>query len=240
MSVDLVIILLGAFAAAFAVGLSGFADALIATAVWLHVLVPTETTALVVACGVTMHGLSMIRLRREIRIDLLWPFLVAAIPGVPLGAMLVTSIDPQSVRTGIGVLLAVYAAIVLLGVGVTIGRWGGRLADGGIGFLSGILGGLSGLSGILPALWSDLRGWSRTDRRGVYQPFIFVTHLGALSWLVATGAAGWETAERFALCLPLLGVGVWLGLKAYGRIDDRQFRRVVLIFLLASGVSLLA
>lgn len=240
MTVDLAVVLIGAFAAAFAVGLSGFADALVATAIWLHVLAPAETTALVLACGTVMHGVSIIRLRRTIAPMRLLPFLLAAAPGIPLGAWLVTSVDAAAVRTAIGGLLVAYAALVLLGGGWTIGSRGGRAADGAIGFGGGVLAGLSGLSGLLPALWGDLRGWSRADRRAVTQPFIFATQAVALAWLVAGGHVGWDTAGRAAGCLPVLAAGVWLGLKAYGRIDDRQFRRVILLFLLASGISLLA
>ena len=39
--------------------------------------------------------------------------------------------------------------------------------------------------------------------------------------------------------LPVLLAGTWLGLKLYGRLNEAQFRKVVLILLLASGVVLL-
>src|SRR6266487_3872163 len=42
---------------------------------------------------------------------------------------------------------------------------GGR----GIGFAGGILGGLAGLSGVLPTLWASVRGWGKDERRGVFQ-----------------------------------------------------------------------
>jgi uncharacterized membrane protein YfcA len=37
----------------------------------------------------------------------------------------------------------------------------------------------------------------------------------------------------------VLLVGTWLGLKLYGRLNEAQFRKVVLVLLLASGVVLL-
>ena len=41
--------------------------------------------------------------------------------------------------------------------------------------------------------------------------------------------------ERLSRIRPGTVLGVWLGVKAYGRVDDRQFRLIVLWLLLASG-----
>jgi uncharacterized membrane protein YfcA len=43
----------------------------------------------------------------------------------------------------------------------------------------------------------------------------------------------------FLLGLPALALGTWVGLKLFGKLDDQAFRRVVLILLLLSGLSLL-
>jgi uncharacterized membrane protein YfcA len=42
----------------------------------------------------------------------------------------------------------------------------------------------------------------------------------------------------FLAALPILLTGTWLGLKFYGKLDEAQFRKIVLILLLASGVAL--
>ena len=46
--------------------------------------------------------------------------------------------------------------------------------------------------------------------------------------------------ERWAYyaSIPALFVGCWLGWKLYGRLDEAQFRKVVLILLLVSGTVL--
>ena len=49
-----------------------------------------------------------------------------------------------------------------------------------------------------------------------------------------------EVGRLTLICLPGTVLGVWLGVKAYGRVDDRQFRRIVLWLLLASGGVLTA
>ena|ERR1700732_1714905 len=39
-------------------------------------------------------------------------------------------------------------------------------------------------------------------------------------------------------CAPVVLLGTWIGLRCFDRIEDRGFQRVVLVFLLASGVAL--
>ena len=48
------------------------------------------------------------------------------------------------------------------------------------------------------------------------------------------------TAQRIALLigLPALLLGLWVGVFLYGRLDDAAFRKVILILLLVSGLSL--
>ncbi len=55
-----------------------------------------------------------------------------------------------------------------------------------------------------------------------------------------TGAVTAETAKLYVLGLPALLAGLWLGFKLYGKLDEARFRRVVLVLLLFSGVSLIA
>jgi uncharacterized membrane protein YfcA len=40
------------------------------------------------------------------------------------------------------------------------------------------------------------------------------------------------------VALPVVIAGTWLGLKFYGTLDEAQFRKIVLVLLLASGAVL--
>jgi uncharacterized membrane protein YfcA len=112
------------------------------------------------------------------------------------------------------------------------------LADSGVGFLSGILGGSTGLGGILPTIWCGLRGWSNDEQRAVYQPVAVAIFVMTALWLGAQGSISAGTVELFLLGLPALLAGTWLGLRLYGSLDPAGFRKVVLILLFASGLAL--
>lgn len=205
----------GAFLAALAVGAAGFGDALIAAALWLHILGPREAVPLVVATGLVIHLIPLLRLHRALDFSRLMPFLVGGTLGVPVGSWLLGIADPAVFRAG------------------------GRAADGAIGLVGGVLGGLAGLSGIVPTIWSALRGWSRAEQRGIFQPFILAMHGMALAWLAWGGMVDARTGVNFLWCLPGIAVGSWLGLRLYGRLDDKQFQRIVLVLLLVLGAILL-
>ena len=115
---------------------------------------------------------------------------------------------------------------------------GGRLADGGVGLVGGVMGGIAGLSGAIPVLWCDLRGWGKEIARGVYQPFNIAMHVLSLAGMAIAGLLKAEIWTAFAFCLPGILLGTWLGLKLYASVDDRQFRAIVLWLVLASGVAL--
>jgi uncharacterized membrane protein YfcA len=116
---------------------------------------------------------------------------------------------------------------------------GGPLRDAGVGFLNGILGGITGFAGIVVTIWCGLRGWPKDVQRAVFQPVGVATFVMCAAWLGGTGAISAHTVELFLLGLPFLLAGTWLGLKLYGRLDEEGFRKIVLALLLVSGVALL-
>lgn len=239
MSLELLVVLAGAFLAAFAVGLAGFADALIASAIWLYVLAPLQAVPLILATGVVIHVISLAYLRRHIDFYRLWPFLIGGSLGVPFGVWLLHYSEPERFRVAIGMVLVGYSAFALAAPRLRIARLGGRSADGAVGLIGGLLGGYAGLSGVLPTVWSGLRGWGKDAQRGVYQAFILAMHGMALGWLAAAGVLDESLVTRFLWCLPVLVLGTLLGLKLYQRVDERRFRQLILTLLLCSGAALL-
>src|SRR5262252_1137737 len=110
---------------------------------------------------------------------------------------------------------------------------------GAVGFLNGVLGGLTGLAGILVTIWCNLRGWPKDVQRTVFQPVAVAIFLMSGLCLGAKGTVTAETAKFFVMGVPCLLAGTWLGLKLFGRIDEATFRKIVLTLLLVSGVTLL-
>jgi uncharacterized protein len=235
---DLAFFLLATFAAALVAGLAGFAFGLVAAAVWLHILTPVQTASLIIAFGLIVQGIAVWKLRRALQWSRLWPFLLGGLLGVPLGVAVLGFANPDYMRAGVGVLLIAYSVHGLARPAMKPIAAGAR-ADAGVGLLNGILGGATGLAGIVVTIWCGLRGWPKDQQRTVFQPVgVSVFAMSAVA-LGASGAVDSDTLRLFAIGLPILLAGTWLGLKLYGRVDDAGFRKIVLTLLLVSGVALL-
>jgi len=233
----LAVLMLGAFAGGFASGAAGFAFGIVGSAIWLHALDPLHATMLVVSGGLTIQAGTIWPMRREINAPLLAPFVLAGLAGIPLGVWLLVRIDANALKIALGVFLAIYGVYALATPRLPRITGGGRIADAVIGFFGGVLGGLGGYSGVLPAIWCQLRGWSKEVSRGVYQPFIVMAHVVtiALIGVVALDRAG---VVLFLLALPALMLGAFIGWRVYGRLDETRFRQMFAVFLVASGLVL--
>jgi uncharacterized protein len=235
---ELAVYLATAFFAAFVAGVSGFAFALIAAAVWLHVLTPIQVATLVATYGVIVQGYGAWKMRHAARWSRIWPFLVGGAPGVALGVILLRWADPAHVRAGIGAFLVIYALHGLFRPAIRVEA--GTLADVGVGFVNGVLGGMTGFAGILIVLWSGMRGWPNDVQRGVFQPASVVMLLMCGLAFGFSGSFTRDTITLFLIGLPALAAGTWAGFALYGKLDEAGFRRIMLVLLLLSGLPLIA
>src|ERR1700731_2613727 len=102
------------FAGALVAGLSGFAFGLVASSIWLYILTPLQTATLIIAFGLIIQGYAVWKLRRALDWKKLWPFVLGAALGVPVGVTILTWANPAHVRIGVGVLLVLYSLYALL------------------------------------------------------------------------------------------------------------------------------
>jgi uncharacterized protein len=237
-TLEISLFLFATFAGAFVAGLSGFAFGLIAASIWLYILTPLQSATLIIAFGLIVQGYSVWKLRSSLDWRKLLPFVIGAAVGVPVGVTILTWANPSYVRIGVGVFLILYSLYALFRPAIPPVTAGGATADAGVGFLNGVLGGLTGLAGILVTIWSGLRGWPKEMQRTVFQPVAVAIFLMSALWIGARGAITADIAKLFVVGLPALLAGSWLGLKLFGRLNEAAFRKVVLGLLLISGVAL--
>jgi uncharacterized protein len=235
---EIPLFLFATFAGAFVAGLSGFAFGLVAASLWLYILTPVQSATLITGFGLLVQGYSVWKLREALDWQRLWPFIAGAAIGVPAGVTLLTWSDPRSVRIAVGIILILYSLYAFFRPALKFSG-GGRTSDAAVGFLNGVLGGLTGLAGILVTIWCNLRGWPKDVQRTVFQPVAVAIFLMSALWLGAKGAVSLDTTKFFVMGLPCVIAGTWLGLKLFGRIDETTFRKIVLALLFVSGVTLL-
>jgi uncharacterized membrane protein YfcA len=219
-------------------GLAGFAMGLVVSGVWLHILTPVQTAALIVGYGLLVQSYGIWKLRRALRWQAVAPFIIGGAAGIPAGAALLTYMNPDYLRLGVGVLLVVYSTYSLARPHLRP-MHAGFAVETGVGVLNGVLGGMTGLAGPIITIWCQLRGWPKDTQRAIFQPVILAAFVMTAISLAFAGAITADLVKLYLYGLPLLVAGLWLGLKLYGHLDEAAFRTLILVLLMLSGLVLI-
>jgi uncharacterized protein len=229
---------IAAFVGGFASGLAGFAMGFVVSGIWLQILTPVQTTALIVGYGLLTQGYGVWKLRQALAWQNIAPFIIGGVVGVPIGTILLTYLNPAHLRSGVGLLLIVYGTYGL--VQPALKPVPGNVAtDGGIGFANGILAGLTGLPGFIITIWCQLRGWEKDYQRAVFQPVMLAAMVANIISLGAAGAITADILRLYLVGLPAMVAGLCVGFKLYGKLDGAAFRKVILVLLLIAGLGLI-
>jgi uncharacterized membrane protein YfcA len=227
------------FAGAFVSGMAGFAFSAVAGAILLHVFQPSEAVPLMMACSVGVQASTLLTLRHHMR----WReslFLIAGgLLALPIAVFLLQSADTRSLQMAFGGLITAYAAYSLFRPALshlpTMEHQGRNML---IGFGGGLIGGLTAMPGALPTIWCDMHGMPKDQQRGLVQPFIAAMQVSALILLLSRHELPSNILIDLAVSLPPLAAGTMLGVLMFRRINEALFRRIILIMLLVSGLSL--
>ena len=236
-SLYLLILLSGAFLGAFVQGATGFGSGLLINAFWLHIMEPTHAIPLNVVTSLFISGVPIYKLRKKLDFSKLKQFAIFGVIGIPIGMYLLVISDPSKLKFSIGILLVIYAVLMLKISSFSI-NVNNKSINNLVGFISGIIGGLTALLGIIPVAWFSVQRLPKNTKRGTYEPFIFITSIAAIISFAFAGLYKIEMIFDLLKIIPALLVGSWLGIKIYNKINDNLFRKVVLGLILLSGLFL--
>jgi uncharacterized membrane protein YfcA len=224
-------------------GFAGFAFSAVAGAILLYFLPPLLAIPLMMCCSVASQMTSLAMLRRLINWHEITPFLIGGAMGVPIALYLLTRIDGQTFRVAFGIFLVLYALYMLArpGSATIADAHSGAAIHSAVGFLGGLLGGLTAMPGGSLVIWCDLRGISKEQQRGLVQPYILAMQVFAIVLLLCrSDAIDDDLLKYLLLALPALAAGTFIGVALFGKIDDKKFRYSVLSLLLISGSVMIA
>jgi len=240
MSSELLLLAGGAALAGLVQGISGFAFAMVAMSVWVWGIEPRLAAVMAVSGGLVGQVIAVFTVKRGLRLPTLLPFLAGALVGVPLGAWALPHLEPMAFKLTLGLFLVVCCPTMLLAHRIPRLRSGGRWADGVVGLLGGVMGGIGGFSGVLPSLWITLRGWDKDLQRSVIQNFSLVALAVTLASYVLTGLATADMWPKLAVVVPALLLPSLIGARIYHGLSPAAFRRVVLLLLTCAGMAMVA
>ena len=237
---QLIPLVTGAVVAGLVQGISGFAFGMVAMSVWAWGIDPVEATTLAVFGGLCGQVFAALTTRRRMTAPELLPFLMGGLIGIPIGTYLLPHLDAMQFELLLGAILVVACPLMLAAPRIHYVDSVGRTGDGVAGFTGGVIGGLSGMTGVAPAIWCVLRGYEKSRQRELLQNFNLTTLAAAMVALMWRGAVTKAMIPRLGIVAIAMLVPAMLGARIYRQLSDAAFRRVVLILLTLSGVALIA
>lgn len=229
---------LALFLSGLTTGLTGFGLALVATPLLILILPPKVVVPLLTLQAMGSNFLILYESRRWVDLGRIWPLMLAGVAGVPFGAYLLVVCDAGPLKTFIGVAIALSALAFLLGFKRQVANE--RLACVPIGLASGLLNGSTGMSGPPVILFFANQGVEKRTFRANLAAYFTVVNLATLPAYLVGGLVTRPVATYAALLFPALVVGLFAGMRLARHVDERAFRRVVLIVVCGAGLLAVA
>ena len=189
---------------------------MVAMSIWVWGVNPQLAAVMAVFGGLTGQIISVIRVRRGWHVSLLWPFVLGSAGRHPHRSPgLLPLLDPNRFKLVLGAMLVACCSAMLATTRLPAIRSGGRVADAAVGLLGGVMAPLSGFSGLAPALWATLRGYTKDEHRAVLQNFNLVVLAATMASLVWSGRARADHLPQMGVVAASLVVPSMWGSKIY-------------------------
>jgi len=236
------LVFIALFMGVFAQGVSGFGSMLIAMPLLTMVFPLKFSAAMMSLLGFPVSFYIFYHNRAGIDWkEVVW-IAAGSLAGIPIGLWTLGSVDPRLVMRCVGGLVVVYAAYALLLEPRLLRRKARHesnvLASLFGGLCAGVLGGAFNTSGPPLILYGDWLHWPRERFRAILQGVFLVQGILVLSGHVLAGNIESRMFFFFAVSIPAITLGLYIGHRVDRKIRPEHFRYIVLGMLVVLGLSL--
>jgi uncharacterized membrane protein YfcA len=230
----LVIFIATIFRSAFGFGESLVAVPLLAWWLPLNVAVPLS-----VLVSVTIAGVVVAQDWKKIHFRSAGGLILYTLIGIPLGLLLLTSVDERVVKIVLGVVIIIFSIYLLVGKQLKELKTDNRAWLFGCGLLAGILGGAYGINGPPLVIYGAKRRWSAQHFRATLQGYFLIASMVGVIGYWLTGLLVAAVIHYYLLSLPVLLPAVFIGRVINHRLHGDSFFKYVYFVLLGIGLFLL-
>jgi len=221
----------------FVRGFAGFGGPLLIVPVLNLFLPPATTVALILWIDIFVNIRLLPDARRHAAKDVVVPLTLGTLIAMPIGAWVLLSTDPLTMKKAIAAAILV-AALFLL-TGWRYRKSIGRPVYGAVGALAGFVMGSTSIAAVTP-LFLSAGDRTATENRANFIVWVFFATLLILTILGFKGVL----TEKDVVVIVVLAIfyfaGTELGTRVHYRVDEKIVRRAVLgMVIVAAGVGLI-
>lgn len=215
----------------------GFGDALTSMPL-LGIFISLQiATPLVALMSFTISICILARCWRDVVFSSAWKLIIATIIGIPIGLFyLKGSYDD---------VLKIVLALVILSFSIyklakpKLMRLRTERTSWFFGFFAGILGGAYNTNGPPVIIYGTMRKWTPAEFRATLQGYFLVTGIFIMLGHWSTDLWTAEVWGLFAICLPIILLGIFLGSRLHAKIPKGRFEGYVYYLLIVVSLVLL-
>jgi uncharacterized membrane protein YfcA len=213
--------------------LTGFGFIIVAAPFLVQLLPPKEAASVALVLGIILAAVVALRERKTIELRITLQMFAAALCGIPIGTAMLVRVNPAAIKIIVGSI--VIAVTLALARGMRLSSSRELTLSLAAGFLSGILSGVSGMSGAMAVVFFMSQGWAPERVRPTIAAFNTIVSMVTLSWLLFSGTID-RTQFTFALVfLPAALLGIAGSGFLYRRLEVRHFRPLTFLLVIIAG-----
>ncbi|HXD77138.1 MAG TPA: sulfite exporter TauE/SafE family protein [Puia sp.] len=217
----------------------GFGESLVAVPLFALVVPLEVAVPLAVLVSVLVASVVVAQDHRKVHVYSAKWLIASAIPGIPIGLLILIRGNAYWVKVALGLLIIGYCISMILAKGSLRLERESKGWMLGCGFLSGVLGGAYGLNGPPLVIYGHLRRWSAAHFRATLQAYFLVVSLIGLTGYAIKGLVGWAIIRDFLWCLPAIVPAIFWGRWLNRRLHGEAFYGYVNWGLILIGLLLI-
>jgi uncharacterized membrane protein YfcA len=217
-------------------GVSGFGYALLATPLLTFIFDAKSAVVINIILGTASNVMVLFYTWKYVDFKRAAFINLGGILGVPIGAYLLSLLEPLIIKLAIGVIAIPFAIVLMLGYSHRFRRE--RLSSGIAGFLGGVFGSSTSFAGPPVVLYLLNQGFVKERLVATIAASFLGTCITSIGAIALFGVITADHLVTAAFLLPVLCLGSYLGVKLLPRLSVSLLRRITLtiIIISASGI----
>lgn len=226
-----------AVCAYFVKGLCGFANTLVFSTILSFSTNNVNISPVELVLGLPSNIMISYKERKSVQWKVCLPLAGLVLLGDIPGILLLKNINTQVIKGIFGFV------IIAIGVEMLLREYMRKTKKSQlllitIGILSGILCGLYGIGALLAAYMGRVTDNSSSFKGNLCIVFL-IDNLFRLVMYGVTGIITLATLKQSVILFPFMALGLFLGMKGSSFLDEKKIKKLVIIMLILSGVSLI-